>query len=197
MSDIPGVPEFKELGEVKKWLEDRFASQYAGFGRDIEQEIRRVINEKHAPILIPQVTIDAAHAQKNLAAADAGANWAALSWQNSASTTSNAYQTALNHTGRGILTKLAIAEVTSGTNNNRTFGVKLTIDGNVLYDVANALTRESAIRVIVGNLIDVSGTNFALVDGSIGLPYNQNCKIEYISDGTRTLSIGWKVAKKL
>lgn len=197
MSDLPNIPEFKDLGDVQKWLQDRFAGAYAADLLDRDLEIRKAVNEKHAPVLIPQVTIDAAHAQKNLAAATVGAVWTAISWQNTANTTSASYQTAVDYIGRGVLTKCAIAEITAGANNNRSFSVKITIDGNVVYEGAPALTRESAIRVVVGNIVEVSASLAGITDDCPGLPFNASCKIEYASDGTRTLHVGWKIAKKL
>lgn len=195
MSQIPGVPEFKELGDVQKWLEERFAGAYATNLQDRDLEIRKAVNEKHAPILIPQVTIDAAHSQRSLASASG--DWTGLNWQSSTSTTSGSEQTAVEYIGRGILTKLAVAEVTSGGASARTFGnTTITIDGNVVFQGV-PITGESRIRVIVGNLLGVSGTDLAVIDGHPGLPFNASCKITYISDGTRTLSIGWKIAKKL
>lgn len=197
MRDIPDVPVFEDFEGVRKWLRERFAGAYANNLLDRDLEIRKAVDEKHAPILIPQVTIDAAHIQKNLAAASAGAIWTALSWGNSTSTTSGSYQTAVSYVGRGVLTKCAIAEVTAGTTNPRTMGVRITLDGRVLYDVANALTRESAMHVIVGNILEISGALVAVTDETPGLPFNASCLIEYVSDGTRTCSIGWKIAKKL
>ena len=195
MSNIPDVPEFKELDDVRRWLRERFAAVYHDDLDDRDLELRKKVNEKHAPILIPQVSIDAAHSQRSLSSA--ATDWSGLNWQNSASTTSGAIQTALDYVGRGVLTKLAVAEVTSGGATARTFGVTtITIDGNVVYQAA-PITGESRIRVIVGNLSGVSGTNLAIADEFPGLPFNASCKIEYISDGVRTLSIGWKIAKKL
>lgn len=165
--------------------------------KDIEEQFTLAINGKHAPIMVPRVTIDAAHSQQNFAAASASAIAAAFSLQNTATSTSASVATAVEYLGRGVLTKFAIMEVTAGATNSRTFGAKLTIDGNVVYDVSNALTRESAIRVIVGNLVNVSGTNLGFLDEAPGLPFNSQCKLEFTSDGTRTLTAAWKIAKKL
>lgn len=185
---------------LKRWanLEGKDLNDaLSAFQSDIEEHLTRMINEKHAPIMIPRVTIDAAHSERNIAAASAGAIWTAFMLQNTATSTSASAATAVEYLGRGVLTKFAIAEVTSGGINPRTFGAKITIDGNVLYDVSNAVTRESSIRVIIGNLVDVSGTNLGWIDAHPGLPFNSQCKLEFTSDGTRTLTAGWKIAKKL
>lgn len=196
MATLPGVPDFEDVSDVKKWLEEQFAGNYALFGKDLETRFRKMLTEEHAAILVPQTTIDAAHAQKNLTAASAGAIFTAFSLEKTGSTTANTNQTIVDYQGRGVLTKFGIAEVTAGLTNPRTFGAKITIDGNVIYDVSNALTRESSIRVIVGNLFDVSGTNIGWTDGVPGIPFNSQCKLEYVSDGTRTLSYGYKISKK-
>lgn len=177
----------------------RFSESLAGrslaealddFQRDIEREFNMAINEKHAPIMVPRVTIDAAHAQVNSTTAYTGTNFNAAQ---TATTTSASFATAINYVGRGVLTKFLIAEVTSGGAISRQFGAKITIDGNVVYSDSNALTRETATRVIVGNL---NGT-VSILDEFPGLPFNQSCKLEFASDGTRTLTAAWKIAKKL
>lgn len=197
MRDIPNVPDFQTPQEVSDWLKKWFAGKYSTDQLDREIAERKPLNEKHAAVLVPVATIDAAHTQKNLAGASAAAIWTALSLEKTASTANSSYTTAVEITGRGILTKFAVAEVTSGGISTRVFGAKLTIDGTVIYqDDSSALVRESAIRVIVGNLIDVSGTNIGFTD-SPGFPFNAQCKLEIKSDGTRTLSAAWKVLRKL
>jgi hypothetical protein len=123
--------------------------------------------------------------------------WTAFSLANTASTTSSTYTTAVEYLGRGVLTKFGIAEVTSGALVNRALGARLTIDGNILYADTSAVSRESSLRVIVGNLINVSGTNLGWTDAVPGLPFNSQCKLEIRSDGTRTTTSAWKIAKKL
>jgi hypothetical protein len=196
--DLPGVPEFQSLADVKRWLENVFAGQYSGFGRDIETELRKPLKNDHGSLLIPAVTIDAAHSQVSLTAATAAAQFARFKLQNTGTSTSASAATAVDYVGRGVLTKFGIAEVTAGATTARTFGAKITLDGNVIYDVSNALTRESAVRIIVGNAyVDVNDTSFGWFDEVPGLPFNSSCKLEYTSDGTRTLTAAWKIAKKL
>lgn len=198
--DLPGVPDFSGLDDVKKYLIEQFAGQYANFGKDLEGKFRKMLNEKHASVLIPQTTIDAAHATKNLTAASAGAIWTAFSIPatSQASTTSTSTQVAIDYSGRGILVKAAIAEITSGATTARNTALfKITIDGNVVYNNTSSLSRQSQILVVVGNLVDVSGTNLGFLDEN-GYPFNSQCKIEYTTSavGGDTTTVAWKIIKK-
>lgn len=166
--------------------------------KDLETEFNLSINGKHAAIMVPRVTIDPAYKQKNLTAANAAANWAALSWQNEFSTTANAVTNAVTYNGRGILTRCVFAEITSAGTAARVFGGQITIDGNIVYqDTVAAVVRESAWRVLVGSYSETGGTNHLIVDAAIGLPFNNSCVIDLKSDGTRTFTVGWHIDKKL
>lgn len=200
MIEIPYVPEFQDVQEITKWLREQFAGRYATALRERDDEIARMLNEKHAPILIPRVTIDPAHASKNLTAASAVAIWAALTWDSgsTATTTSSSFATAVNYVGRGILTLAVVAEVTSGATNVRNGGMRITIDGNEVYSATNSIARNSAWRVVVGRQIDVSGTNIAIIPTYPGLPFNSSCLIEIIGNASGdTITAGWHIAKKL
>lgn len=201
MASLPGVPDFSNFADVKKYLEEQFAGNYALFGKDIEGKMRKMLTEEHASVLVPQTTIDAAHAVKNLTAASASAIFAAFSIPSGSqtTTTSTSTQVAIDYSGRGILTKALLAEVTSGAVSARGSALfKITIDGNVIYNNTSALSRQSQILVVVGNLIDVSGTNLGLVDGH-GFPFNSQCKIEFTtsSSGGDTVTAAWKIIKKV
>lgn len=177
---------------------EKLLDALAARDKDIEKEFNLSINQKHAPILVPRVTIDPAHKQKGLAPGSAVANWTALNWQNELSTTANTFQTAVNYVGRGILTRAVFAEITSAGSAIRVFGGRITIDGNVVYSDATAcVVRESAWRVVVGTYSETGGTNHAILDAAIGLPFNNSCLIELVSDGTRTFTVGWHIDKKL
>ncbi len=198
--DLPGVPDFGSLDDVKKYLVEQFAGQYANFGKDLEGKFRKMLTEEHASVLVPQTTIDAAHALKNLTAASAAAIFAAFSIPSGsqASTSSTSTQVAVDYSGRGILTKALLAEVTSGASALRNGALfQITIDGNIVYTNSSALSRQSQILVVVGNLVDVSGTNLGLIDGH-GFPFNSQCKIEYTtsSAGGDTVTAAWKIIKK-
>lgn len=159
-----------------------------------------MLTREHAAILVPRISIDSDHGPFNLVAANAAANWSALAWRTSTTTTSSSLVTALDYSGRGVLTKCVIAEVTSAAPAGLA-GVELqiTIDGNVVYSNASAIARQSQWRVVVGNQINVGGANYGITDEVPGLSFNRNCKIEFASNntGTATISLGWKVAKKL
>ena len=203
MSDLPGIPEFATLEDVRTWLQDQFAGNYATSFRSRDDEIAKMLNEKHAPILIPKVAVDAAHGKFNLVAASAGGIWTNLNWGNSTTTTAGTLQTAVNYLGRGVLTKCVIAEVTSagtGAIVNADTGLVITIDGTKVYDNdgTGVISRQSSMRVVVGNFFFTLSTDSPCVlDEVPGLPFNASCKIEYRSNAVGTISIGWKIAKKL
>lgn len=164
------------------------------FVRELQQKLDMAINEKHAPILIPRTTIDAAHTQIN--SATANTTWTNQNWVNTASSLSASVQTALTYTGRGVLRLCAVTEKASGGTAAFNAELKITIDGNVVYDDAACLNREQSYRVVLGQYIDTTGGGMFL-DDPIGLPFNATCKIEYKSDGTRTVTVGYRVSKKL
>lgn len=188
--------EFQRRFNPGMSLEEVIAS-LASFQTDAEQEFTLMINDKHAPIMIPRVTIDSAHNVLQLTAANSVAILAQLVLTNTAASTSATIQTAVSYTGRGILTKCIIGEFSGVGTVAYNAELKITIDGNVVYDVANAITRQQQIRVVVGNLIDIQAdAQLAVTDGYPGLPFNNSCLIEYKSDGTRNTTVGWKIAKK-
>jgi hypothetical protein len=199
MSDIPGVPEFETLDDVRRYLVDNFAGKYATDLQDRDLEARKAVNEKHAPILIPRVTIDPAYAITNVAAASAAAIFSGFAFQNTFTTTNNGFVTAVSYTGRGILTKALVGEFTSaGTTAGRNGGIQITIDGNVVYTAANATTRQSSFRTIVGNQLEIAAANYALFGAYPGLPFNSSCLIEISGNASGdTISAGWHIAKKL
>lgn len=168
------------------------------YGIAVQQAVNGVIDRKHAPILIPAVTIDASHAKLSITAASAATIFNNLALQNTASSTSSSLQTAVNYTGRGVLTKCLAIEKTSAGTTAYNAAVKITIDGNVVYNDTAALARQSQMRVILGNQL-VTGTDLiSVTHASIGLPFNQSCKIEYSSsDGTTTTTVAWNISKKL
>jgi hypothetical protein len=57
------ILEGKELNEA---LDD--------FQRELEEYLTRMINDKHASLMIPRVTVDVAHAEFGMAAASAAGN---------------------------------------------------------------------------------------------------------------------------
>lgn len=182
--------------ELKKYLQGLNA-RIAEYGAQVQQAVNGVIDRKHAPILIPAVTIDAAHGTMNVTAASAGSIFTNFNVGQSASTTSASTQTAVNYTGRGVLTKCFLMEKTSGGTTNYSALLKITIDGNVVYNQSATLTRESQLHVVVGNQA-VYGTDLiGIIDDDMGLPFNKSCKIEYASDGTITTTVAWKIKKKL
>lgn len=183
--------------DLKKYLQGLNA-RIAEYGIEVQKAVLDMIDRKHAPILIPVVAIDASHAKQNITAASAGTIFTNLALQNTAASTSSSLQTAVSYTGRGVLTKLVAIEKTSGGTTAYNAAVKVTIDGNVVYNDSAALARQSQMRVILGNQL-ITGTDLiSVTHSSIGLPFNQSCKIEYSSsDGTTTTTVGWNISKKL
>ena len=74
--------------------------------------------------------------------------------------------------------------------------LKITIDGTVVYDDAACIARESSMHVVVGGIAIIGTTMISVNESAIGLPFNTSCKIEFKSDGTRSITAGWKIAKK-
>lgn len=148
----------------------------------------------------PLVTIDPAHAKTVLNAADAATIKTQMAFQNSATSLSASIQTAVNYSGSGILTKCLIGEFAALGTAAFNARLQITIDGVVVYNDTAAISRESSMRVVVGNQIVSTNTTPTtlqqMIDSSIGLPFNQSCKIEYLSDGTRTVTVAWHIDKR-
>lgn len=197
---VPGAESVTDAA-TKKWIEEVLQPSVSGWAQNLTQTLSGMIDEKHAPILIPSVTIDVG--SQDIVTGSAANAWNAFDNQklpNTAATTSNTYQTALNYTGRGVVTLVAIvAQVAAQGSTAAGASVQITIDGNVVYSAA-ANAAVNNIRMIVGSivLIDSANSYYEMRDDPIGLPFNKTCKIEYKS-GTngQGVTIGWKVAKKL
>lgn len=188
----PGVPDFADP-ELKKYLQG-YDGAFAEYTRDLEIKLARMINEKHATLLIPRVSVDIAHT----AVAINSAGWSALALPNIASEAAGTLTTVLNYVGRGVLQKLVIAEIDSGGAGAFTCELIVTIDGNVLVSSSALLSAQSTARTVVGSQGWVSATDIHVHDDSIGLPFNESCKIEFRRiTAANTGRIGWKVAKKL
>ncbi len=52
------------------------------------------------------------------------------------------------------------------------------------------------MHVVVGGIAIIGTTMISVNESAIGLPFNTSCKIEFKSDGTRSITAGWKIAKK-
>lgn len=163
-----------------------------GFQRDLEALLDTMLNEKHAPLMVPRTTIDPAHT----AVAATSTGWTNIAWGTQGTTMSGSFETIASHTGRGVLRKLAVAEITSGGAAANSVPVKVTIDGNVVLNLNPAIATQSQMRVLVGNLYYVSATNFAILDDPIGLPFNSSILIEAATAGG-TATVGWALSKKL
>jgi hypothetical protein len=176
-----------------------FIDAVAAWQRDVEEQINIAINAKHAPIAVPITTIDIAHTQYNFAAADRVTILAGLAFGDSNTTTSASLVTAVSYTGRGVLHALTIGEFTAGGIAAATGGVKITIDGNVVCNSVALIGRQSSLRVVLGSMVIGNSTPNAVsvVSDPVGLPFNSSCLVEFLSDGTRTMTVGWKIAKKL
>lgn len=190
----PGVP--KNPDDYRSYFE-KYDSALSKWTDDLQVSLAQMISEKHAPVMVPRVTIDPAHAQTNVTAASATAIWNAFNLASSASTTLNTLQTAVSYTGRGVLKLCLITEKDSGAAAAFNAELKITIDGTTVYDDTAAIAAGSQMRVVVGNLLTITaGTLYALTDDSIGLPFNKTCVIQYKSDNVHTVTVGWKIAKK-
>lgn len=190
----PGVPENPD--EYKDYF-DKSDSALKKWADDLQISLAKMIDEKHAPLMLPRVTIDSAHAQVNVTPASAGAVWNAFNLSTSAVSNANTLQTAVSYTGRGVLKLCLVTEKDSGAAAAFNAELKITIDGTVVYDDAAAIAAGSQMRVVVGNLLTIAaGTLYALTDDSIGLPFNKTCLVQYKSDGVHNTTVGWKIAKK-
>lgn len=161
------------------------------------QEPDHLLAANHAPFAIPRVTIDAKQAQFNFATADRTTILAALAFGTSATTASATFTTAVSYAGRGVLTMAMLGEFNAGIMANNG-GLRLTIDGNVVYSSGAHITRQSSLRVLVGSLVvpNSAPTALAIVADDDGVPFNSSCLIEFSSNGTRLVTAAWKIAKK-
>lgn len=162
------------------------------FQRDVERALNDMLNEKHAPVLIPRVTIDAASTAFTIVAA----GFDNLKLPNSGNTSSASLTTLLTYTGRGVLQKLVIVEKTSGGAAANAIALKITVDGNVVLNDASFIPTQMQLRAAVGSLVMRSTSDVEVHDDSIGLPFNSSILIEY-STAAGTIHGGWKLSKKL
>ena len=190
--DLPKAldgPVAEYLGNLKDAL--------AANNTDLINYLNQMINDKHATLMIPRVTIDAAQAKINVSGADAGNTLANMYLEKFVTTTSNTIQTAVSYIGRGVLSMVMLGEFVSTGTAAFNAQLKITIDDNVVYDDAASIARESSLRVVVGGVAIIAAGQISVSESAIGLPFNSSCLIQYKSDGTRTITAGWKIAKKL
>lgn len=178
---------------TKDYLEQSNANLSQQF-RELELTLAGMLNEDHAPFMIPRVTIDPA---SNIAAAN-GAGYSGLQLPNTVTTASTSLATILSYTGRGVVQKLVVAEKDNGGAVANNMRLKITVDGIVLLDTAAFITNDSQIRAAVGSLNWVSASQMSLDDDSLGLPFNKTLLIQAsTASGAHTCTVGYKVAKKL
>ena len=190
--EVPGRPDFQDPANADYW--NIFAGAYAQQLQDLQLQFDRMLSEKHAPLLIPRITIDPASTEFVIVAA--GFN--NLNLPNTTSTTSTSAVQAFSYTGRGVLQKLVMAEIASGGAAAQASSLDITVDGNVVFSSAVATTTQSSMKVIVGDLLLKESTSLIHVaDDSIGLPYNKSIVVNYRTNVAGTIHLGWKVAKKL
>lgn len=176
----------------RRWGEEWSSDEAYGFQRDVEEALDKVLNEKHAPIMIPRTTIDPAHT----AVAATSTAWTNLAWGSQGTTNSATFATILSYTGRGVLRKLVIAEITSGGAAANSVPVKLTVDGNVILNLNPGIATQSQLRVLVGSMHYTSISNIAVHDDAIGIPFNSSILIE-LATAAGTATAGWAISKKL
>lgn len=167
----------------------------ADFQGDLETYLTKMINQSHAPLMIPRTTIELSHIQYNFAAVDRAAVLASMYLQNTATTTSATYVTAATYTGRGVLQKVVVGEFNSALTNAFSGSLRITIDGNILNESV-PISRQTSMRVALGNFAVLSATSVDVSDDSIGFAFNSSCLIEIAASGSNTLTVGWKVALK-
>ena len=188
----PGIPDFEVPG-IKEYLQN-YDGAFSEYTRDLEIKLARMINEKHAPLMVPRVAQDPAAT----AVAINSTGWAALALPNITSEVAGTLTTVLNYVGRGVLQKLVIAEIDSGGAGAFTCQLIVTIDGNMVISSSALLSTQSTARTIVGSQVAESASLVHVHDDSIGLPFNESCKIEFRRiTAANTGRIGWKLAKKL
>lgn len=163
------------------------------FLSELEEILNGMISQKHAPVKIPNVTIDASTGTFSATATGWGTNNLATT----GTTASASFATILSYTGRGVLRMLVAGEVSGSLTNACVGGIRLTVDGNVIYSNSAINSTQSQLLVVVGGLNWTSKDQFALLDDPIGIPFNQSLLIEGLMSSPRSLNVGWRLSKKL
>jgi hypothetical protein len=171
----------------KEWDQDAAAA----FQRDMEDYLTRMINEKHAPLMIPRVMVDPSTTAFTIVAG----GYDNQQHYNSFSTTSTSLTDVVNYTGRGVLQRLVVAEKTSGGAAANNVVIDIVADGTTVLS-QTTLTTQMTMRVIVGGVAYVSTSVVHVLDDSIGIPFNSSLRIR-ISTAAGTVHVGYKIAKKL
>ncbi|HEX3156703.1 MAG TPA: hypothetical protein VHV32_18890 [Candidatus Angelobacter sp.] len=152
-----------------------------------------------SPFVVGTTTVDLGGAEiAPASAAAASTAFTALSLPNTANTTSNAFQTALNYTGSGVLSLVVVMTQLVALGSTATgMSVQITIDGNVLF-TGSVTTAVNHMRAIVGRLSIIdTANNYMVAQGHpIGLTFLQSCKLEFKSAvNGQGVTIGWDVLK--
>lgn len=123
--------------------------------------------------------------------------WADLMLNNTNTTTSSSFVTAVNYAaGSGVLSLVLLSELTHAGAVGSNGGCRITIDGTVIISNSSAISHQSQIAAVVAGGFTANAAGELVVSESLGIPFNSSCKIEIVSDGTRTIHVGWKIIKK-
>lgn len=113
-----------------------------------------------------------------------GGPMSALAKVTTGALTANALATALSVSGGGVLSFVGASSLDS---TSRTHRLKITVDGNVVFDAASASTTSAdAMATAVGALAVVNGTGTSLGLVPESIPFNKSLLIEYASSITET-----------
>lgn len=196
-------PDIKLLPEEVRPYADAYNAAFQAYLDELNLQIDRTMQPSHAAVAVPATTIDVGSAVLSGTAAAIAASFAAMALPNTATTSAASIATALDYTGRGILQRVVcMSQTAAATSTAAGFTVKITIDGNVIYNAATTASN-NRIAAVVGSLTrDESALSTDIIYGSMddvpGLPFNSGCKIEF-QTGTngQGITIGWRVLKKL
>ena len=145
-----------------------------------------LLTQNLSPLRVPDTTIDVATGEIALSTGTIAYNTFLFSLlPHMATTTSNAYQTLLSYTGKGIvLCAVGVSQDATHTSTAAGVSMRITVDGNVVFD-GSLTTAVNHYAALVGqiNQIDVGSTSpyYLTMDAGFGLAFNSTLKIEYKS----------------